>query len=275
MTMPENRSVPSPQPPLPAEAIVARLAASKGVLVALSGGVDSSVVALLAYRAVGPRAVAVTLTGPAVSSDEARAASEVAKAIGIRHIVLSSNPLTDPRYVQNPANRCYFCRTHEGGLLREWGTEHGIGTYLDGVQLDDLGDDRPGLQAMNEHGFQHPLVDAGWTKRDVREFARISGLPNADRPSNACLSSRIAHGQPITAPLLERIAEAERWLADRGFRRVRVRVSGESARVEVDPIEVPRLQSEPTAVALREALAGLGFTSVEIDPQGYRPRAAA
>lgn len=273
--MVESQPVSSLRTPLPAEAIVARLASSKGVLVALSGGVDSSVVALLAFRAVGSRAVAVTLTGPAVSSEELDAAAQVAQAIGIRHEVLSSNPLVDARYVQNPTNRCYFCRTHEGGLLRTWGAEHGIDTYLDGVQLDDLGDDRPGLQAMNEHGFQHPLLDAGWTKQVVRDFARRSGLPNADRPSNACLSSRIAHGQSITAPLLERIAAAERWLTDRGFRRVRVRVSGDAARVEVDPDEVPRLQSESTAVALRETLAGLGFARVEIDPKGYRPRAVA
>lgn len=262
------------EPSTPAS-IVRELATRGAALVALSGGVDSSVVALLAHRALGSRAVAVTLSGAAVSSREVESATEVARAIGIRHVVLRSDPLSDARYAANPTNRCYFCRTQEGGLLRAWGEQHAVELYLDGVQADDLTDDRPGLQAMNEHGFRHPLAEAGWRKEHVRAFARQEGLPSWDRPSNACLASRIAHGQQITAPLLNRVAQAEEWLFLRGFRRARVRVSGEHARVEVDPAEVPRLQSTTTAESLREALLALGFASVEIDPNGYRPRAGA
>lgn len=257
--------------PVPPSAIVARLADGRSALVALSGGVDSSVVAFLAHQALGPNVVAVTLTGPAVSSEELDSARNVARAIGIRHVVLTSDPLSDSRYAENPTNRCYFCRNHEGDLLRAWGQEHAIEVYLDGVHLDDLGDDRPGLQAMNEHGFRHPLAEAGWTKADIRAFARSAGLPTWDRPSNACLASRVTHGQGITAPLLEQVARAEEWVSARGYRRVRVRVSGGRARVEVDPEEVPGLQAE--AIPLREALTALGFSSVEIDPNGYRPRA--
>jgi pyridinium-3,5-biscarboxylic acid mononucleotide sulfurtransferase len=256
-------------------AIEARLSNGGPTLVALSGGVDSSVVAMLAFRALGPEAVAVTLSGPAVSSQELESAREVAGAIGIRHIVLMSDPLSDARYAGNPTNRCYFCRNHEGDLLREWGAAHSVQVYLDGVQLDDLDDDRPGLRAMNEHGFRHPLVEAGWTKAEVRAYARLAGLPNWDRPSNACLASRIGHGQLITAPLLERVGRAEEWLTARGYRRVRVRVSGDRARVEVDPEEVPRLLAANNAESLREALTGFGFASVEIDPNGYRPRSSA
>ncbi|MCI4349793.1 MAG: ATP-dependent sacrificial sulfur transferase LarE [Thermoplasmata archaeon] len=263
------------RPPAPAASIVSELAASRSALVALSGGVDSSVMALLAYEALGSNAVAVTLSGAAVSSREIQSATDVARAIGIRHVMLTSDPLADARYASNPTNRCYFCRRHEGGLLRTWGEEHSIDLYLDGVHADDFGDDRPGLQAMNEHGFRHPLAEAGWTKADIRAFARSAELSTWDRPSNACLASRIAHGQPITASLLGRVAQAEEWLSVRGFRRARVRVLGNHARVEVDPDEVPRLQSATNANPLREVLIGLGFTTVEIDPKGYASRSNA
>jgi pyridinium-3,5-biscarboxylic acid mononucleotide sulfurtransferase len=256
--------------PLSASDIVTRLAGLRSALVALSGGVDSAVVAYLAHKALGPKAVAVTLTGAAVSPSEVESAEQGARTIGIEHVLLASNPVSDSRYAENPTNRCYFCRNHEGGLLRDWGLSRSIDTYLDGIQLDDLGDDRPGVRAMNEHGFQHPLLDAGWTKAEVRSFARSSGLPVWDRPSNACLASRIAHGQPISTSLLEQVARAEEWISSRGYRRVRVRVSGAHARVEVDPEDVPDLLAE--ALPLREALATLGFSSVEIDPNGYRSR---
>lgn len=268
------KSPASPRPEaLPASAIVARLATGGPALVALSGGVDSSVVALLAHRALGSRAVAVTLTSPAVPADERESAGRVARAIGIEHVLLESDPLVDARYTENPTNRCYFCRNHEGDRLQAWGAAHGVAVYLDGIQLDDLGEERPGLRAMNEHGFQHPLADARWTKADVRTFARAADLPTWDRPSNACLASRIAHGQLITAPLLDKVAQAEEWVSARGYRRVRVRVVGDRARVEVDPDEVPELQTEATLV--REALRGIGFSFVDIDPKGYHPRSNA
>jgi pyridinium-3,5-biscarboxylic acid mononucleotide sulfurtransferase len=259
--------------PLPASTIVGRLANGGPAVVAMSGGVDSSVVAWLAHRALGEKSVALTLTGPAVSSDEVETAARVAEQIGIRHFLLRSDPLADSRYAENPSNRCYFCRNHEGTLIREWGQKHSYEVFLDGVQRDDFGDDRPGLRAMDEHGFRHPLAEAGWNKAEVRGFAHRAGLPNWNRPSNACLASRITHGQLITAPMLEKVAQAEAWVSSRGYRRVRVRVVGDSARVEVDPDEVENLQSEATG--LREALARLGFATVEIDPSGYRPRANA
>lgn len=261
--------------PESAREVVRRLAGGGPTLVALSGGVDSAAVASLAFEALAMDAVAVTLTGPAVPASEVDAAAEVATAIGMRHVTLESDPLVDPRYAENPSNRCYFCRHHEGGLLRAWGAAHSVVTYLDGIQLDDLGDDRPGMRAMDEHGFGHPLVEARWTKADVRAYAHQAGLPNWDRPSNACLASRIAHGQPVTADLLDRVGVAEAWLTAQGYRRVRVRVSGLAARVEVDPAEVPRLMRPGNAGPLREAMARLGFSSVEIDPHGYRTRTVA
>ncbi|HZY91247.1 MAG TPA: ATP-dependent sacrificial sulfur transferase LarE [Thermoplasmata archaeon] len=265
----------TPDFPLAAARLEEDLRAGGKSLVAMSGGVDSAVVALLAHRALGASSVAVTLAGPAVSDREVERAREVARHIGIEHVVLLSDPLDEPGYASNPTNRCYFCRRTETGALTQWGASHGVRRFLDGVHVDDLGEDRPGLRAMDEAGFAHPLVDAGWRKTEVRRFAKGEGLPNWDQPSDACLASRVRHGQPITRELLDRVRRAEESLLVRGFRRVRVRTDGRSARVEVGPTEVPRLLSEPLASTIRAEIVGQGFASVELDPTGYRPRPGA
>ncbi|MCI4322754.1 MAG: ATP-dependent sacrificial sulfur transferase LarE [Thermoplasmata archaeon] len=252
-----------------AHAIVARLAGRGAAAVALSGGVDSAVVAWLAHAALGERAVAITLTGPAVSLSEEEAATGAARTIGIRHLTVPVDPLTSRSYRANASDRCYFCRQMESGTILEWGTSHGIEQYLDGIHHDDLGEERPGLQAMNEAGFQHPLAEAGWGKAEVRRWAAQVGLPNWDRPSNACLASRIQHGTPIAPESLLQVSRAEALLEARGFRRVRVRIDPEGARVEVDPGEVARLLAEPTASAVRHELLDLGFARVRLDPRGY------
>jgi pyridinium-3,5-biscarboxylic acid mononucleotide sulfurtransferase len=238
-------------------------------LVALSGGVDSGVVASLAFDALGPEAVAVTLRGPSVSRAEVDRARAVAGAIGLEHHLVVADPLESAEYRANPPNRCYFCRSVEAGRLREFGAGRSVRRYVDGVHLDDLADARPGLRAMEEAGFDHPLVWAGWTKADVRRAAHARGLPNADQPSDACLASRVAHGEPIDAPLLGRIEAAEAVLLAHGFRRVRLRVRGRAARIEVDPDEVPRLSSEPLAREVLDRIGALGFEPVTVDPAGY------
>lgn len=250
--------------------LLERLRSGGPSVVALSGGVDSSVVAALARRALGDDAHAVTLTGSAVTREEVERATSVASAVGIDHTLLRVDPLEEEGYRTNPTNRCYFCRRVETSALREWGTARGIGTYLDGVQLDDLGDDRPGIRAMDEAGFFHPLLWAGWRKAEVRAHARALALPNWDVPSDACLASRIRHGQAVTVPLLGRIEAGERAIRAHGFRRVRVRVDGDEARVEVDPVEVPKLRSEPVASSVDEELRALGFSRVTLDSRGYR-----
>ena len=249
--------------------VVLRLSQQGPALVALSGGVDSAVVAALAREALGSAAVAVTLTGVAVSADEVERARAVSRKIGIEHHELVADPLELEEYRANPVDRCYHCRTVETAALRAWGVPRGIVQYLDGVQLDDLADDRPGLRAMEEARFQHPLLWGGWRKPTVREIARRRGLPNWDQPSGACLASRVAHGDPITAELLHRIEAAESVVAARGFRRVRVRVHQGAARIEVDPEEVDRLLSEPLASEVGRQLRAIGFGSVAIDPRGY------
>jgi pyridinium-3,5-biscarboxylic acid mononucleotide sulfurtransferase len=179
-----------PSAPVAESALVERIRRGGAALVALSGGVDSALVAALAVAALGPEVVAVTLTGPAVSRAESERAAAVARSLGVEHHVLTANPLDVAEYRANASDRCYFCRSVETRRLKEFGTPRGVRQYLDGVHLDDLHDDRPGLRAMNEAGFDHPLVWGGWTKADVRRAARGRGLPNADQPSDACLASR-------------------------------------------------------------------------------------
>jgi pyridinium-3,5-biscarboxylic acid mononucleotide sulfurtransferase len=252
--------------------IVAHIRDGGPALVALSGGVDSSLVAALAHEALGPAAEAVTLSGPAVSRDEVERARYVARTVGIAHAVVEVDPLVEPEYRANPTNRCYFCRTIETSILRSFGDPRGFQQYLDGVHSDDLLEDRPGLRAMDEAGFSHPLAWAGWTKADVRSAARIRHLPNWDQPSDACLASRIVHGDPISRELLGRIEAAESVLLRRGFGRVRVRVHGEGARLEVDPAEVTRLRTPPLTGEVLDAIHRLGFDPVTIDPHGYGRR---
>ena len=267
----------APDRPWGAEALIDHLRGGGPTLVALSGGVDSAVVAALARAALGSAAVAATVTGPAVAAAEVERAVRVAAAIGIEHHLIPANPLERAEYRSNPSNRCYFCRAVETERLRAFGDGRRIRSYLDGVQLDDLGDDRPGLRAMEEAGFAHPLVVAGWTKADVRRAARSFGLPNAETPSDACLASRVAHGDPIDAPLLRRIEAAESLLLAGGFRRVRVRVHGGGARLEVGPDEVARLLDPRVGEPIRRGVGALGFDPVTVDPLGYgaRPRAVS
>lgn len=260
----------SPAPcPRPVEEVLDRIRAGGRAVIALSGGVDSSTVAALAFSTLGSEAIAATLTGPAVSSGEVARAQRVAAAIGIEHVLLAVDPLSRAEYRANGADRCYHCRTVETGVLRAYGAGRSAAQYLDGVQRDDLGDARPGLRAMDEAGFQHPLLWAGWGKAEVRAEARRRGLPNWDQPSDACLASRVAHGEPVSVDLLARIESAERILLGLGFHRVRVRVERGAARVEVESEEVPRLLAEPLASEVQRAVARFGFASVSLDPRGY------
>jgi pyridinium-3,5-biscarboxylic acid mononucleotide sulfurtransferase len=254
--------------PRPPGDVVGRLRERGPALVALSGGVDSSAVAALARRALGDRVLAATVVSASLSPRELGVAAEVARALGLRHVRVEAEPLAEKLYRANGPDRCFHCRRVEGRALRAVGEAEGLVQFLDGIHVDDLSDDRPGIRAMDDAGFSHPLLWAAWRKPDVRAYARSVGLPNWDRPSNACLASRVGRGEPISRDLLERIDRAEGFLLDRGFRRVRVRVRRDEARVEVGRAETSRLGDPGLRAELIDHLRGLGFRSVTVDPDG-------
>lgn len=241
------------------------------VLVAFSGGVDSAVVAAVARQALGDRAVAVTAAAETLAGSELDTARRVAREIGIRHEITTYSELDDPEFVANPQNRCYFCQGMRMDTMLRLAAAWGFATVCDGTNASDPGPDRPGLQAVRERGVYSPLLAHGIDKAATRRLARELGLSVWDRPANACLSSRIPHGQLVTLGRLRKIEAAEEILAAEGFRITRVRLDAfgmDTARVEVDSPEVPRLAEIWSRVEPR--LLALGFAGAAYDPQGYR-----
>jgi uncharacterized protein len=253
------------------DALQAAFRARGGVVVGFSGGVDSALLAKVAHDALGDRALSVVVDSPTLARAELEGALAFARALGLRCEVAEAREMDNPLYVANPGNRCYFCRGEMSSVLRRVAAREGLGTVAMGVHVGDLGEERPGHAAMREAGVWWPLVEVGAAKEDVRAMARQLGLSVAEKPSMACLSSRIAHGEPITLAKLRRVELAEAWLAARGFRQVRVRAHGDSARVEVPPADLAALRA--VAAPAEEALRALGFRAVAIDPRGYRPGA--
>jgi uncharacterized protein (TIGR00268 family) len=248
--------------------LTADFAARQSALVAFSGGVDSAVVAALAHRALGERALAVTAAAETLSGRELDHARAVAAEIGIRHEVTTYSELDDPEFVANPAWRCYVCQGMRMGTMVKIARQRGFAVVCDGTNASDPGPDRPGLAAVRERGIWSPLLEHGVTKEGVRELARALGLSVWERPANACLSSRIPHGQTVTIGKLRRVEGAEDLLADLGFRVVRVRHEAGAARVEVGSDEVERLNRLWPQVEPR--LRALGFAAARVDPRGYR-----
>ena len=266
----------SPRQPDRHDEVLARLgawfAARHGALIAFSGGVDSAVVASLAFRALGSRALAVTAAAETMAGRELETARRVAAEIGIPHQVVTYSELDQPEFVANPAWRCYVCQGLRMSTMVRLASELGMATVCDGTNASDPGPDRPGLAAVRENGVLSPLLEHGVDKASVRELARRLGLSVAERPANACLSSRIPHGQAVTEQALRRVERAEELLHHHGFELVRVRhLTVDRARVEVAPVEVERLRSLWPAV--EPGLLRCGFGRVEIDPLGYRIKA--
>jgi uncharacterized protein (TIGR00268 family) len=253
------------------DALRADLADRDGVLVAFSGGVDSSVVAALAHEALGDDAVACTAkseTLPAAELDDARA---VADEIGIRHEIVSFSELDDPDFVANDDDRCYHCRTMRLGKMYETARELGIGTVCDGTNASDPGEGhRPGLRAVEELEVTSPLLRHEVAKDEVREIADRFDLSVADKPSMACLSSRIPTGIEVTEEKLTRVERAERLLRTWGFEQFRVRDHDGLARIEVGADELDRALDPDFVRAAREHLDDLGFEHVTLDLHGYR-----
>lgn len=241
------------------------------VLVALSGGVDSAVVAALAFEALGDNAVAVTFDSPLIVPEEIEDARDVAKTIGIRHQIQSLNELKVSSITQNPSDRCYHCKLHRFREAKVLAVKLGVSTVVDGTSASDLGEHRPGLQAIKELSIISPLLDAGITKSEARQLARELKLPVADRPSNSCLATRIPYGEELTDERLARVAAAEkaiRMVIDVGI--LRVRDHGQLARIEVATTDVPKLLQPQISEQIVEQLIALGYEFVTVDLKGYR-----
>jgi pyridinium-3,5-biscarboxylic acid mononucleotide sulfurtransferase len=237
-------------------------------VVAFSGGVDSTLVLRIAHDELGERAVAVTALSESLPTGELEEAQKLAQSIGARHVVIRTFETQDQNYLANAANRCYFCKTEMYSRIGEFARAEGFATVLDGLNVDDLSDRRPGRAAAIEHRVISPLVDANLDKAEVRELSRQMGLPTWDKPALACLSSRIPYGTPITLQSLTQVDRAESFIRKFGVRQVRVRHHGETARIEVEPRDFDLVRNRQDEIAAK--LKALGFPNTVIDPEGYR-----
>lgn len=238
--------------------------------VAFSGGTDSTLVARIAKDELGDRAIAVTVDSPMYPDSELRKAREVAKTIGIEHVVVRVDPLGDSAFITNPPDRCYLCKRDDLTHIRRIADDRGLREVLDGSNSDDSEDYRPGLRAKEEMKIRSPLAEAGLTKADVRAISKALKLPTAHKISSPCLASRIPYGERITTEKLRMIEEAEEFLKAKGFDDVRVRMHGDMARIEVSPKDIGMLASPGMRVSVTKKLRSLGFTYVSVDLEGYR-----
>lgn len=240
------------------------------VVVCFSGGVDSGYLLAEAVSMLGENAVALTAVSPSLAPEEGTGARDLAEGLGARHLLVETRELDDPRYAANPANRCYFCKTEMYGVAVEEAVELGFPWVLDGFNLDDRGDLRPGRKAARELGVRSPLDEAGFAKADVREAARRLGLLVWDKPALACLSSRFPYGTQITPERLTKVARCERVLRDLGFGNCRVRYHDSVARIEVDAADLRRLLEDPIRGEVDERFREEGFAYVTVDLRGFR-----
>jgi pyridinium-3,5-biscarboxylic acid mononucleotide sulfurtransferase len=244
-----------------------------GAVVALSAGVDSSLVASLAREALGERVIAITGASESLALGEIKIAKKTATQIGIRHAIVTTDEVHNTSYKANPSNRCYYCKDTLYRELRQQADDLGYEAILDGTQLDDLGDIRPGMLAAKETGVRSPLAEAGFSKKDVRDAARLLGLEVWDKPAMPCLSSRIPHGEEITVQKLSQVGEAESIVKRlSGARDIRVRHHGEVAAIEASQQELPLFRRDGLMNQIERELSIIGFTSVTLGPRKYPSR---
>ncbi len=240
------------------------------VVVAYSGGVDSSFLAEVAHQRLGDRCLAVTASSPSLPPWEMEEARELAERLGLRHRVIETREVEEPGYAANGPRRCYFCKSYLYEHFHAIAQEEGYAFVVDGATLDDQQEFRPGAQAAREWGVRSPLVEIGLTKQEIRQFSRQMGLPTWDKPAQACLASRVPYGTPVTIETLQQIARAERCLREMGFRQLRVRHHGDTARIELLPEEMAGLMEPARREEVVRQLKGLGYQYVTVDLQGYQ-----
>ncbi|MEI6445121.1 MAG: ATP-dependent sacrificial sulfur transferase LarE [Nostocales cyanobacterium ELA583] len=239
-------------------------------LIAYSGGVDSTLVAKIAYDVLGDRALAVTAVSPSLLPEELEDAKIQAATIGISHKIVETQEMDNPNYTSNPVNRCYFCKSELHDTLKPLALELGYPYVVDGVNADDLHDYRPGIQAAKERGARSPLAEIGVTKAEVRQISQQLGLPWWDKPAQPCLSSRFPYGEEITIAKLQRVGRAEIYLRNLGWQNLRVRSEGDTARIELSPDKIKDFVSTTDLPTLVSAFQNWGFIYVTLDLEGYR-----
>lgn len=247
------------------------LSSMGGMVVAFSGGADSALLLAVGTEALGDGVIAVTASSPLYPEAFTERASRIARTLGVEQIILETNELEDESFVSNPPVRCYLCKRELYGSIARIATERGIDFIADGTQADDIGDYRPGMKAAGEFGVRSPLLEAGFTKADVRALSREMGLETWDIPAGPCLASRIPHHKDITPAKLEAIEKGEDLLARLGFRKVSIRyTAGPAARIEVEPGDIERMPDDAVRKRIVREMKGLGFRYVTLDLQGYR-----
>ncbi len=242
----------------------------ESVLVAYSGGVDSALLLKVAHDVLGERALGAIASSPAYAAEETSEALEVAARMGIPVLTLQTHEMEDERYVANDLNRCYFCKTELFTQLTPLARQHNLRHIAYGLNVDDLGDFRPGQRAAREFSVRAPLKEAGLGKDDIRAIAKFLGVPVWNKPALACFSSRIPYGTKIDVTSLQMIYQAEKLLHELGFRQVRVRHHDKLARIEVERAELPRLVEDQISRAVTEGLRKIGYLYVTVDLQGFR-----
>lgn len=246
------------------------LAGMRHVIVAYSGGTDSAYLAWAAQHALGDAAVAITADSPSIPESHKRDAAAFAQECGFRHEFIETREFDNPDYIKNDANRCFHCKDELFTRLEEIARERGLDNIVYGVNVDDLGDYRPGQNAAKMHQVKAPLVEAGLTKAEIRELSRMAGLSTWDRPAAACLSSRIPYGTPVSKENIKTVEQGEEAIKALGFHQFRVRFHGELVRIEVAKDEMPKALTAEMAQAFAGIFKPLGFLYVTLDVEGYR-----
>ena len=240
------------------------------VIVAYSGGVDSAFLAAAANEVLGAKALAVTAKSPSLAPSELREAVELAERLGLNHRVIETHEVERDDYAANNPNRCFFCKDELYTYLSAYAEEEGYEHITNGTNTDDLGDFRPGLNAAKQYGVRSPMVEADLSKAEIRTLSHGMDLPTWDKPAQACLSSRIPYGTPVTVEALTRIAQAEEFLHDLGIRQLRVRHHDTVARIEVEPADFLTLTEESTRAKVTEFFRSIGYSYVTLDLEGFR-----